>query len=209
VEGREASSFGAFSWNGNRLGFSVAVAPGAEGLSGMLPATSPAGGPLTALTRDGAPVAVTGLPIKGVQYAFFDAHTGRYEAQYGTPPAAPAAAGCACAKPAAGSRVPRVRVSRRMRMRKVLRRGLVVRVRCSARCRARVRLTTRRGGRTLVVGRADRRLRAGQRRVVVKIKPKMARRLRRLERVRLKVRIRLSDAAGNRRTVTRRVLLVR
>jgi hypothetical protein len=206
VQARESSSFGAFAWSGSRLGFSVASP--ADGLMGMVPAQA-AAGPLTALTRDGVPVPVTGVPVKGVQYGFFDALAGRYEAQYGPGPAAATAPGCACGKPAAASRTLRVRLARRARMRKVLRRGLVVRVRCAARCRVRVRLSTGRGRRARVVGRATRRLRSGRTtRIVVKIRPKAARRLRRLERVRLRVRIVVS-AAGTRRTVNRRVLLVR
>jgi hypothetical protein len=209
VEGRDGSSFGAFAWTGSRLGFTVAAAPGADGLTGMLPAAAGAG-PLTGLTRDGVPVAVSGLPVKGVQYALFDAAPGRYEAQYGPPPAAAAPpSACSCANPSA-ARTLKVRLARRMGMRKVLRRGLVVRVRCAPRCRVRIRLTTGRGKRARVVGRASRRLRSNRStRIVVKIRPKAARRIRRLERVRLTVRIRVSDATGKRRTIVRRVTLVR
>jgi hypothetical protein len=214
VEGRDASSFGSFAWSGTRLGFSVAVAPGAEGLSGMLPAQSPAGGPLTSLTRDGVPVPVTGQTIKGVPYGFFDADSGRYEAQYGAPPTVAPPSGCRCGTPSAGGSggpsQAKLRLARRMRLGKVLRRGLVFRVRCAQRCRVRTRLTTGRGRRARVVGRGSRRLPAGRTaRVVVKILPKAARRLRRLERVRLTVRITLSDAAGKPRTIVRRVVLVR
>jgi hypothetical protein len=60
------------------------------------------------------------------------------------------------------------------------------------------------------VGRGNRLLRTGgTKRIVVKIRPKAARRLRRLERVRLKVRIVVSDTRGNRRTIVRKVMLVR
>jgi Concanavalin A-like lectin/glucanases superfamily/Bacterial Ig-like domain/Bacterial Ig domain len=83
VDGRDSSSFREFTWSGGRLGFTVAVGSGANGLRGMLPVQSSAG-PLTSLTRDGSPVTLTSQTIKGVQYGFFPATAGRYEARYGS-----------------------------------------------------------------------------------------------------------------------------
>ena len=47
----------------------------------MLPVQGPAG-TLTGITRSGAPVSYTVQTIKGVQYAFFAATTGSYQATY-------------------------------------------------------------------------------------------------------------------------------
>ena len=83
VEGRDGSSFREFTWSGGNLGFTVTVGAGANGLRGMLPVQS-AAGPLTSLTRDGQPVTLTSQTIKGVQYGFFNATAGRYQAHYGS-----------------------------------------------------------------------------------------------------------------------------
>ncbi len=88
LDGRNASSFGAITWDSGQLSFSVVRAAGANGLRGMLPRFS-ASGPLLSLYRDGSPVSYAIETIKGVQYAAFDALSGSYQASYGadtTPP---------------------------------------------------------------------------------------------------------------------------
>ena len=62
--------------------------PGANGLRAMVP-TSSAVGALTGVTRDGTPIATTTETIKGVQYAFFSATPGDYEASYAVDDTAP------------------------------------------------------------------------------------------------------------------------
>jgi hypothetical protein len=82
VEGRDGSAFRDFSWAAGRLGFTVTVGAGANGLRGMLPLHSSAG-TLQSVTRAGSAVGLTPRTVKGVAYAFFSAADGRYEAQYG------------------------------------------------------------------------------------------------------------------------------
>ncbi|HET7486305.1 MAG TPA: DUF4082 domain-containing protein [Acidimicrobiales bacterium] len=89
VQGRDSSSFANLSWSGSSLTFTVNPGSGANGLQGMVPVTGPAGAQLSGLTRNGSPVATTTQTIKGVQYAFFPAAAGSYQAAYGpdiTPP---------------------------------------------------------------------------------------------------------------------------
>ncbi len=94
LDGRNSSSFGAITWNGNALSFSVTVGSGANNLRGMLPASSSAG-VLLGITHtpsggSSAPVSFTLDTIKGISYGFFPALAGTYTATYGvdtTPPA--------------------------------------------------------------------------------------------------------------------------
>jgi hypothetical protein len=81
VDGRNASSFGGVSWNGNTLGFTVAVGAGATGLQAMLPMQS-SGRTLTAISRGGNSVFFTTQTIKGIHYAVFSAAAGTYVATY-------------------------------------------------------------------------------------------------------------------------------
>ena len=88
LDARNQSSFGGISFSANKLSFSVSQAAGANGLRAMLPMSS-ANGSLTSLKRNGVPLPTTTQTIKGVEYAFFDASTGAYEASYAadeTPP---------------------------------------------------------------------------------------------------------------------------
>ena len=55
LDGRDDSSFGGLSFNGNVLQFSIDQASGANGLEAMLPADGPTGA-LTAVRRNGAAV---------------------------------------------------------------------------------------------------------------------------------------------------------
>jgi hypothetical protein len=72
LDGRNASSFGNFSFAGNTLNFSVSAAAGSNNLRGMLPFSSGTNA-LTQITRNGSPISFTVSIIKGIQYAFFDA----------------------------------------------------------------------------------------------------------------------------------------
>jgi hypothetical protein len=82
TDGRNDSSFSAFSWSGGTLGFKVTADSDATGLQGMLP-TSSAAGTLQTLQRNGSAVAFTTKTVKGVSYAFFNAASGTYAAHYG------------------------------------------------------------------------------------------------------------------------------
>ena len=88
LDARNASSFGAQSWNGSALTFTVAADPGATGLNAMLP-TRTAAGVLTGLTRAGTAVTYTWSGIKGIEYAFFPAVSGTYAATYAADTTAP------------------------------------------------------------------------------------------------------------------------
>ncbi|MDW8278734.1 MAG: DUF4082 domain-containing protein [Anaerolineales bacterium] len=88
LDGRNGSSFSAFDWQNDILSFRVNAAAGARGLRGMLPVQGP-NHPLTAITRNGVQIAYRTEFIKGVEYAFFDAPSGDYQAFYApdtTPP---------------------------------------------------------------------------------------------------------------------------
>jgi Bacterial Ig-like domain/Purple acid Phosphatase, N-terminal domain/RTX calcium-binding nonapeptide repeat (4 copies) len=88
LDGRNASSFNSLSWDGNHLDFTIDVGAGANGLRAMVPTSSSAGS-LTGVERDGSSIPTTTQTIKGVEYAFFDATAGSYEATYAvddTPP---------------------------------------------------------------------------------------------------------------------------
>jgi hypothetical protein len=82
LDGRNSSTFGSVSWSGNTLTFTISVGTEARNLRAMLPVNSSAG-PLTNLTLAGVPVAYTTQIIKGMQYAFFAASAGSYQATYG------------------------------------------------------------------------------------------------------------------------------
>ena len=89
LDGRNNSSFGGITWNGNKLDFTISPFAGSNGLRAMVPTTSSVG-ELTGVTRNGSPVATTDQTIKGAEYAFVDGTAGSYEATYAvddTPPA--------------------------------------------------------------------------------------------------------------------------
>jgi hypothetical protein len=81
VDGRNNSSFGAFSASGNTLQFAITQAAGATGLTALLPSQSPAG-TLSSVTRNGVAVTLTTQVIKGISYTFFPAQSGNYVAVY-------------------------------------------------------------------------------------------------------------------------------
>ena len=81
LDGRNGSTFSELSFTGGVLRFTLGVGAGANGLQGMLPASSTAG-TLSTLTRNGASVSFTVQTIKGVAYAVFTAAPGTWEARY-------------------------------------------------------------------------------------------------------------------------------
>ncbi|MEO6031856.1 MAG: N,N-dimethylformamidase beta subunit family domain-containing protein, partial [Burkholderiaceae bacterium] len=88
LDGRNASSFGAFGWNGSALSFTVTRDPAANGLQAMLPTRSGAAA-LATITRGASAVAFTVSAIKGVEYALFTADPGSYVATYSGDAGAP------------------------------------------------------------------------------------------------------------------------
>ena len=89
LDGRNGSSFEDLAWNGTDLTFSIAAAPGANGLQAMLPTAGPEG-TLESLTLGGNPVAYQTQTIKGIEYAAFTAGAGAYSATFDVDVAAPA-----------------------------------------------------------------------------------------------------------------------
>jgi hypothetical protein len=81
LDGRNSSSFSSVAWSGDTLSFTITVGTGANGLQAMVPTTSAAGA-LTSLTRSGSPVSYATQTVKGVEYAFFSAGDGAYQARY-------------------------------------------------------------------------------------------------------------------------------
>ena len=90
LDGRNSSSFGSLTWSTNTLSFTIVVGTGARNLQAMLPTSSPAGS-LTSITLSGSPVSFTTQTIKGVQYAFFAANAGSYQATFGSGGGSPVA----------------------------------------------------------------------------------------------------------------------
>ena len=81
LDARNGSSFGSITWSNNTLSFSVSASADAYKLQGMIPVTSSVG-QLTGLSYNDTPISYTTEVIKGINYAFFDALTGDYEATY-------------------------------------------------------------------------------------------------------------------------------
>lgn len=81
IDSRNSSSFGNLSWSGGTLSFTITAAPGANGLTALLPETS-AAGTLSSLTVGSSSVSFTTETIKGVSYAVFPASTGSWQAVY-------------------------------------------------------------------------------------------------------------------------------
>jgi probable HAF family extracellular repeat protein len=81
LDGRNASSWALENWDGDTLAFSLTPGAGARNLRALLPLEAGTG-PLTSLTRGGAPVAFTTELIKGTTYAVFPAEAGSYVASF-------------------------------------------------------------------------------------------------------------------------------
>jgi large repetitive protein len=88
VDGRNSSSFENLTWNGTTLGFSITPAPGARGLTSMVPARTTAGS-VVGLTLAGTPVTYELEVVKGVEYAVFAAAAGTYSVTYSPDATAP------------------------------------------------------------------------------------------------------------------------
>jgi hypothetical protein len=186
LDGRNGSAFRNVSYAGGRLTFTLDRAPGARGLEAMLPAAG-----LTALTRDGVPVAPEPRAVKGVAYGVFPAEPGAYAASYGGGPSAVVAA----AAPKARDRTrPRVRI--RPRRVRVGRKGRIrLRVRCprtERRCIVYLRVRGLKRGKLFAV--------AGGKTVKTSLRlpPRARKRLRHGHAVRVVVLVRVRDRAGNR-----------
>jgi len=81
LDGRNASSFGAITWSGGVLSFTITPGSGARNLRAMVP-TQAGTFTLASITSAGAAVPFTTQTIKGVSYAFFPAAAGAYQATY-------------------------------------------------------------------------------------------------------------------------------
>lgn len=84
LDGRNNSSFQYLQWSGNKLGFTIAVASGGNGMEALLPARVDAG-PLTSLAVDGVEVKREPRHFGGLDYAAFAAEPGHFIATYGGP----------------------------------------------------------------------------------------------------------------------------
>ena len=80
VDGRNASSFSAFSWNGSSLGFTIVW----ERRQPVCRDAAAADGEQDAdfLTRNGSTVFFSAETVKGIAYAAFPAAAGAYVATY-------------------------------------------------------------------------------------------------------------------------------
>jgi hypothetical protein len=81
LDGRNSSSFGAITWSGGVLSFTVTAASGARNLRALVP-TQFGGLTLANIQRSGGAVPFTTQVIKGTSYAMFAATTDSYSATY-------------------------------------------------------------------------------------------------------------------------------
>ncbi len=81
LDGRNNSTYKNLSWSANALNFSIEVANGAYKLQAMVPVDLE-NGVLNNITQNGSPVTYTVETVKGLRYAFFDAATANYVANY-------------------------------------------------------------------------------------------------------------------------------
>ena len=87
LQARNQAHMDNIAWDGTHLAFGF-TRPAYSGLTLMVPTVSSAG-PLAGITFGGNPITYTNQVIKGVQYAFFAASNGTYQATYApdtTPP---------------------------------------------------------------------------------------------------------------------------
>jgi hypothetical protein len=205
LDGRNGSGFAGMSYAGGQLSFTVTG--GANGLEAMVPAAA-TGGALISLTRDGAPVATTPRTVKGVEYRVFDGVPGAYVAGYPPPPVRPGPpAGPAGETPATDVTAPRIRV--KPRRARVSRKGKVtLKLACpKAEVRCRIDLRLSRSGKRL----ARKRLTvAGGRtaKAVLRLPKSTRRRLARDRKLRARLTLRVTDAAGNARTQKMKLTLL-
>ena len=88
LDGRNDSSFGSITWDGEALGFTVTTGAGANGLQALVPWYAGAE-VVNNVTRDGASIPYTRESRKGVEYAGFLATDGTYTVTYLTDTTAP------------------------------------------------------------------------------------------------------------------------
>jgi hypothetical protein len=81
VDGRNASTIRALSWNAGTFTFTTTIGAGANGLQTLLPTQGPTG-TLSGLDCAGNPTPYTLQTIKGIQYAMFDTIAGTCQATY-------------------------------------------------------------------------------------------------------------------------------
>ncbi|MBJ6727239.1 DUF4082 domain-containing protein [Geomesophilobacter sediminis] len=87
LDGRNASSFSGFSWNGTTLSFAVSAGSGANGLTVAVPI--PDGKTVQTVTAKGSTIPFALQRIKGIPYATFTASSGNYQVTFSsdrTPP---------------------------------------------------------------------------------------------------------------------------
>jgi len=81
LDGRNASSFQNLTWSEGKLGFTIAVGTGGNGIQALLPMPSSAGN-LVSLTLDGVEAKRQTRTIAGLNYAAFAAAPGQFVATY-------------------------------------------------------------------------------------------------------------------------------
>jgi hypothetical protein len=82
LDGRNGSFFSNIAWDGTTLSFDVTVSSSAVGVHGMLPGST-ASGHLASISCGAGPVEYFIRTVKGLDYAFFPARSGRCAARYG------------------------------------------------------------------------------------------------------------------------------
>ncbi|MDA8430934.1 MAG: DUF4082 domain-containing protein [Geobacteraceae bacterium] len=80
LDGRNASTFGALSWSGSNMTFTITAGQGANGLVALLPLASNQS--VTRITNNGSSIPFSTAAIKGIRYARFAAATGTYLVAY-------------------------------------------------------------------------------------------------------------------------------
>jgi hypothetical protein len=199
LDGRNGSAFTGLTYDGANLRFGIQQAAGARGLEAMVPVAGPSGR-LRAVSRGGAPVAITNRVVKGIEYAVFPGVAGRYVAAY---PAAPVTVTAGSPSRDRDRTAPRIKV-RPLRVRMGERGFIKLRLTCPRRERlCRVDLQLRRRGRT--VGRVRTRVRGVKTRTVrLRIRAKPRAKIVERGSLRVVARAAARDVAGNRAvTVTR------
>ena len=101
LDGRNASTFGGFAWNGTTLSFAITDGANTSGIQAMLPFRSN-GQVITGITRGRRAVTFSVQNIKGIDYAFFSGIGGNYVASYGADSTAPTVTGTSPASGATG-----------------------------------------------------------------------------------------------------------
>ncbi len=88
VDGRNASTFSGFAWDGTTLSTKVVPGPGANGLTALFPARAGTRA-VSSVTRDGTPVSFRTETIKGIGYIVVPVQAGTYAVTYASASSAP------------------------------------------------------------------------------------------------------------------------